>query len=160
MIDETKDPTDIELTYDVKCDASLNTWKLGTIDLMSSDLKKLAQAFVMESSVLAANTLAVEVGKTSNPNEGKIAFGLTQPDGSISYTYTANVGFWINAEGKAESYGMAPVFVEYNKNDFVLTYGHLYGATKTGTTYTVKPTFVYTKGGKQYKATVTINMKF
>jgi len=36
----------------------------------------------------------------------------------------------------------------------------LFGATEKGTTYTVKPTFVYVKDGKEYKATITLNMKF
>lgn len=29
-----------------------------------------------------------------------------------------------------------------------------------GTKYVVKPVLVYTKGGKQYKATITLNMQF
>jgi hypothetical protein len=160
-IDENADPTDIELEYDVNCDVDMNTWELGKIDLRGNGgLKQIAQAFVLDPAVLSSNTLSIVVGETANPKEGKVAFGLTQPDGSISYTYTANVGFWIAADGAASPYGDAPVFVEYNKDSFVLTYGHLFGATEKGTTYTVKPTFVYVKDGKEYKATITLNMKF
>ncbi|MBR2456687.1 MAG: DUF4859 domain-containing protein [Bacteroidaceae bacterium] len=160
-IDESADPTDIELEYDVNCDVDMNTWELGKIDLRGNGgLKQIAQAFVLDPAVLSSNTLSIVVGETANPKEGKVAFGLTQPDGSISYTYTANVGFWIAADGAASPYGDAPVFVEYNKDSFVLTYGHLFGATEKGTTYTVKPTFVYVKDGKEYKATITLNMKF
>jgi len=50
--------------------------------------------------------------------------------------------------------------VEYDKDSFTLTYGHRFGVSKAGTKYVVKPVLVYTKGGKQYKAVITLNMQF
>ncbi len=42
----------------------------------------------------------------------------------------------------------------------MLSYGHRYGVSQAGQKYTVKPVLVYTKDGKQYKATITLNMQF
>ena len=160
-IDETKDPTDVEFTFDVKCDASLGDYVQGTIQLQGADLKKLAQAFVMQPAVLGGNTIAIANGTTAEPAEGKIALGLIQADGSISYTYTANVGFYCKADGSQGSWGdNDPLWFEYDKDQFIITYGHKPGCSEAGKKYVLKPVLVYTKGGKQYKATFTLNMQF
>ena len=160
-IDETKDPADVAFTFDVKCNAASEDYIQGSIQLQGSDLKKLAQAFVMQPSVLSGATLPIAAGQTAEPAEGKVALGLIQSDGKITYKYTANVGFWCNAKGDLDNWGdTAPVYVEYDKDSFTLTYGHRFGVSKAGTKYVVKPVLVYTKGGKQYKATITLNMQF
>ena len=161
-IDPTAEPTDIEFTYNLTCDASFSDYVLGTVDLNATgDIKKLAQAFVMQPTVLGGNTLTIANGTTAEPAEGKIAFGLLQPDGSINYTYTANAGFYCTTEGKQGSWGANdPIWFEYDKDGFVLTYGHKPGCTTAGTKYVVKPVLVYTKGGKQYKATFILNLQF
>ena len=160
-IDETKDPTDVEFTFDVKCDAASGDYVLGTIQLQGNDLKKLAQAFVMQPAVLGGNTIAIANGTTAEPAEGKIALGLIQADGSISYTYTANVGFYCKADGSQGSWGdNDPLWFEYDKDQFIITYGHKPGCSEAGKKYVLKPVLVYTKGGKQYKATFTLNMQF
>ena len=161
-VDVNADPKDVSLSFDLKCDASLDTYELGRIDFASNGaLEKIAQAFAMQPATLAGSTLPIAANTEQKPAEGKIAFGLQQPDGSIAYNYTANVGFWCSAEGKVDNWGdTAPVFFEYDKDSFVLSYGHRFGVSKAGTKYVVKPVLVYTKGGKQYKATITLNMQF
>ena len=161
QIDVTKDPTDVEFTYDVTCDAALGDYVQGTIQIAGNDLKKLAQAFVMQPTVLGGNTLAIAANTTAEPAEGKIALGLLQPDGTINYSYTANAGFYCKADGSQGSWGDDdPVWFEYDKDQFILTYGHKPGCTTAGTKYVIKPVLVYTKGGKQYKATFTLNMQY
>lgn len=160
-IDETKAPTDVALSYDVKCNAASGDYVQGTIQIQGNDLKKLAQAFVMQPSVMGGNTIAIANGTTATPAEGKIALGLLQPDGNISYTYTANAGFYCKADGKAGSWGEGdPLWFEYDKDQFIITYGHYPAKTEAGKKYVVKPVLVYTKGGKQYKATITLNMQY
>ena len=161
-VDENADPKDVSLSFDLACDASLDTYELGRIDFASTDaLEKIAQAFAMQPATLAGSTLPIAANTEQKPAEGKIAFGLQQPDGTIAYSYTANVGFWCSAEGKVDNWGdTAPVFFEYDKDNFVLSYGHRYGISQAGQKYTVKPVLVYTKDGKQYKATITLNMQF
>ena len=139
----------------MKCNAASEDYIQGSIQLQGSDLKKMAQAFVMQPSVLSGATLPIAAGQTAEPAEGKVALGLIQSDGKITYQYTANVGFWCNAKGDLDNWGdTAPVYVEYDKDSFTLTYGHRFGVSKAGTKYVVKPVLVYTKGGKQYKATI------
>ncbi len=160
-IDETKDPADVAFTFDVKCNAASEDYIQGSIQLQGSDLRKLAQAFVMQPSVLSGATLPIAAGQTAEPAEGKVALGLIQSDGKITYQYTANVGFWCNAKGDLDNWGdTAPVYVEYDKDSFTLTYGHRFGVSKAGEKYVLKPVLVYTKGGKQYKATLTLNLQF
>ena len=152
-IDETADPKDVTLTYDLSCDASNASYPLGTIDLSTS--KDLAQAFVMNPSAISA----LIQGVNAQPSEGKIVWGLEQSDGSFVYNSTANNGFWCSPEGDNVGWGAnAAVYVEFDK--LTMTYGHYPGQSVAGETYTIKPTLIYTKDGKEYKATVELNMAF
>ena len=160
-IDTSKNPTDVAFTFDVKCNAASDDYVQGTIQLQGNDLKKLAQAFVMQPSELSGATLPIAVNTTADPTEGKVALGLIQSNGKTTFEYTANVGFWCNAKGDLDVWGAtAPVYVEYDKDTFTFTYGHRAGVSKAGEKYTLKPVLIYTKGGKQYKATFTLNMQF
>lgn len=152
-IDETADPKDVTITYNVKCDSSNSGYPLGSIDLSSS--KDLAQAFVLSPSAISG----LIQGVNAQPEEGKIVWGLEQTDGSYAYNSTANNGFWATAEGNLTNWGTdAVTYVEFA--DLTLTYGHYPGHSVAGTTYTIKPTLIYTKDDKQYKSTIVINMEF
>ena len=152
-IDTTKEPTDVTLEYNVNCDATYDGYPISTIDLKGS--QELAQAFVMKSSQIVGLLQVVN----TEPAEGKIVWGVEQADGSFSYTNTANGGFWCDDKGNNVGWGdNGYAFVEFA--DLVITYGHYPGHTEAGKTYTVKPTLIYTKDGKQYKATIVINMQF
>lgn len=152
-IDETADPKDAIITFDVNCDASNGGYPLGTIDLSSN--KNLAQAFVMNPSAISS----LIQGVNAKPSEGKIVWGLEQTDGSYAYKSTANNGFWCTADGDLTNWG-ADAFTYVEFDGLTITYGHYPGHSVAGETYTVKPTLIYTKGGKEYKATVQINMAF
>lgn len=161
-IDPEAEPTDVSLTYDVECDASVQEYQLGVIDLSTNGgLEQIASAFALQPSVLATNTVTPANGQTAEPEEGKVVLGLLQPDGSICYTYTSNSGFYCKANGEVGSWNdHDPLYFEYEKNTFKLTYGHYPGQSEAGTLYTLKPVLVYTKDGKQYKAVITLNMQF
>ena len=161
-VDEGAEPQNVELSFDVKCNATNGDWVLGSIDLTGNgSLEKIATAFALQPATLAGATLPIAVNTTQAPAEGKIALGLLQPDGTIVYSYTANVGFYCKADGSLGSWGDGdPVWFEYDKDNFILTYGHYPDKTESGKKYVVKPVLVYTKGGKQYKATFTLNMQF
>lgn len=161
-IDTNADPKNIEFIYNFNCSAATEGYDLGSIDLQANgDIQKLAQAFVMQPSVLSGNMLTIANEQTSNPAEGKIALGLLQVDGTYSYTYTANGGFYCTAEGNQGSWANnAPIWVEYDKDAFVFKYGHKPGSSVAGKKYTIKPTLVYTKNGKEYRATFVLNMQF
>ncbi|MDH6312102.1 hypothetical protein M2137_000865 [Parabacteroides sp. PFB2-10] len=161
-IDPDADIKDISFTYDLICDATKADYILGSIDLQGNgDLQKLLQAFVLPSQVFSGNTLPIASGNTVEPKEGKIVLGLLQSDGSYSYSYTANVGFYCTAAGNQGSWGNNdPLWFEYDKETFIITYGHKPGFSVAGKKYTLKPTLVYTKDNKQYKATFVLNMQF
>ena len=161
-IDPDAEPQNVDLSYDLKCDASLGEYTIGTLDFASNGaLEKIATAFALQPATLSGSTLPIANGQTAQPAEGKIAFGLQQPDGTISYSYTANAGFYCTADGSQGSWGAGDLlWIEYDKDNFVLTYGHYPRKTVAGTKYVVRPVLVYTKGGKQYKAVITLNMQF
>lgn len=152
-IDETADPKDAIITFDVNCDASNGGYPLGTIDLSSN--KNLAQAFVMNPSAISS----LIQGVNAKPSEGKIVWGLEQTDGSYAYKSTANNGFWCTAGGDLTNWG-ADAFTYVEFDGLTITYGHYPGHSVAGETYTLKPTLIYTRDGKEYKATIQINMAF
>ena len=152
-IDETADPKDVTVTYDLKCDSSNAGYPLGTIDLSTS--KDLAQAFVMNPSAISA----LIQGVNSTPSEGKIVWGLKQTTGKYEYESTANNGFWCDKQGNLTSWGSTAVaYVEFD--GLTITYGHYPGQSVAGETYVLRPTLIYTKDGKQYNATIEIHMEF
>lgn len=152
-IDETADPKDITLTFDVKCNPDSEAYPQGTINLKTN--RELAQAFVMKPAVLESKLIAV--GK--EPAEDKITIALQQADGTLIYNSTANNGFWCESNGNIGNWGdTAPVYIEFN--GLRMTYGHRNGVSVAGQKYTLKPTLIYTKEGIQYKATLVLNMQF
>lgn len=159
-IDNSASPKNLTLTYPITCSSESAGYDLGAIDLQANeDIKALAQAFVMKPAVLTGSTLGIAAGV--EPIEGKIAFGLLQPDGVVSYNYTANSGFYCTADGYQGSWGNNdPIWIEYNKENFVLTYGHRPGATTAGQKYIVKPALVYLKDGIVYTATFVLELQF
>ncbi|WP_455672590.1 DUF6055 domain-containing protein [Phocaeicola sp.] len=152
-IDETAAPKDITLTFNLNCNAALEEYAQGAIDL--SNNRDLAQAFVLKPTAMEGRLATVG----AEPAEDKVVIALAQADDTYSYTSTANNGFWCEANGNIGSWGdAAPVFIEFN--GLTLNYGHRYGVSVAGEKYTLKPTLIYTKNGVQYKATLVLNMQF
>ena len=160
------DPTDATAALEVNLDASDEGYPLHTFNLLNDGvMEKIAKAFKLQPSEIAGATLDagdVKVEGFTGPTNGKVAVGLTNPDGSVSYAYSANgIGFWIAEDGTAGVWGDGTViYYEYDAGGFGLTVGHKPGASQKGKTYTIKPTMVYNKGGKLYKTVITVKMKF
>lgn len=156
------EPESTSLTHTVHLDATSQSYVLGIFNLLNSgDMSQIAKAFRLQPSAIAAATLAAGSVPADGPANGQIAIALTQPDGSLSYKYSAvGTGFWIAANGQAAAWGNSPVYFEYNPTNFCLAYGHKPGSSVAGSSYTIKPTMVYNKGGKLYKAVITLHMKF
>ena len=156
------DPEDVSIDLTVSCDASTNAYELGSINLLKNGvMEKMAKAFKIQPSEIAAATQTPAVNQTATPSEGKVVIGLANASGTISYTYTANVGFWCNSTGSPVSWGNSQaVFVEFTPASYLITYGHMHGTTTAGAAYKVRPVYVYTKDGVQYKATINLTMQF
>lgn len=155
------EPEDVALSHELSLDSSRDIYELGSMNLLDNgDMIAIAKAFRLQPSAISSVTLS-KVG-TSGPADGQVAVGLTQSDGSISYNYTANgTGFWCKANGDAGYWqDGVPVYFEYDPASFRMAYGHRYGVTAPGKEYVIKPTMVYKKDGKVYKAVITLKFKF
>ena len=161
-VDTDKTLEDITLTYNLNCNAASAEYILGTIPLESNgDIKKICEALSMEPSTISDRTLTIENGLTNQPTEGRIVLGLLQSDNTISYSYSSNVGFYVKANGNRGSWSNGdPIWVEYDKDNFVITYGHYPSKTTAGSKYAINLVLVYTKEGKQYKVLFDINLQF
>lgn len=161
-IDPSATPQNLDLSYNLTCSSSKTSYDQGTINLSSNGaMEKIAQAFVMQPSTISGATSTIAANIVGAPSEGKVVLGLEDASGNISYRYSANAGFYCNADGSVGSYAAhSPVWFEYNKDTFVITYGHYPGYSKSGTTYTIRPVLVYTKDGVQYKVRLTLNMAY
>lgn len=158
-IDETKSVSDYLVSKTFTCDASVTDYLLGSYSLKSEG--GLAQAFLMQISDMSGISSTPSYGTTGAPAEGKIVMGLKADDGTISYSYTANAGFWIAATGSTPlAYGTAPVFVEFDASAMTFSYGHKNGITVKGTSYKCCPVLVYTKDGVQYTASFNLTLQF
>lgn len=161
-IDPTTELKNVDVRYNLYCSSSQSGYEQGTIDLLADGtMAKIAAAFVMQPSTIASITSTIGINIVGEPSEGHIVLGLEDADGNIHYNYSANLGFYCNADGSVGSWNShSPVYFEYNKDTFVLTYGHYPGYSKANTLYTVRPVLVYTKNGVQYKARITLNMYY
>ena len=149
-------------------DAANDTWLDLSYNLLDNgQMETIGKAFKMQpAEIVAAIIPRSDAGVT--PTEGKIAFGLTQPDGTVSYDYSANgIGFWMTAQGARTGWGNNHAFYFEYDNAYTLNIGHLPPDTEAGTSavnkgdvLTFKPTLVLTKDGKQDKAVMTIKLHF
>ncbi|MDR1783400.1 MAG: DUF6055 domain-containing protein [Dysgonamonadaceae bacterium] len=159
VINPDDEPTDVAFTYNLSFAADASNYSGATVNISTNgDLAKLCKAFVMQSSSIQGLLLA----RASQPTEGKIVFAAIQSDGSVSYNFTANgYGFWYDSKGDVISWGSAndsKIFVEFNESTFEFSIGQYPAKCKTGDKYTVKEVLIYTKDGKQYKATFVFNV--
>lgn len=157
----TGDPEDVAFSHDVKGDAAFEGYQVESIDMMGLGYMELmAKAFKLQPAEILTK-IAPREGDKVVPAEGNIALGLTQPDGTISFTCSTNaIGPWINADGMAQDWANGQLYFEYDASSYNLPVGFKPGTVEAGKSYTMKPTWVYTKGGKQYKAVMTVNMQF
>ena len=149
--DGTETPHSVEIVKDVNVSAA-DGYAGPAVTFEDEDFVIIGKAFVMQPSEIAASIAA----DRANYQKGKVWIGALQPDGSISYEYTANgYGFWFDPEGKVTPWGGSPtVYTEYSVPSWTFQLGTKPGAVQAGETYTIRPVFVY----GNYQAVVTIHM--
>ncbi len=166
---EAGDPYDVTISLSADLDYTSTSYGLKTYNLLSEGvMAKIAQALKLQPAEIASATLDAATASAAyaadaswTPSEGQVAVGITNPDGTISYAYSANgIGFWIEKDGTGSSWGSSPIYFEYTSGAYSLTIGHVPGGSEQGVTYVIKPTFVYNYGGTIYKAVVEISMNF
>lgn len=152
-IDENAERQDVTLDFTLPMDAAWEGYQQGVLDLSSN--RELAQAFVLQPAVI--NTLIQPVG--SEPAEGTIVWAMLQGDGTYGYKSTANNGFWCDANSTITTWGDNSFnYVEFA--GLAIMYGNYPGACVAGEAYVLHPTLIYTKEGKQYKATINLTFQY
>ena len=148
--DETPHNTEIVKVVDVP---AVDGYAGPTVTFDAEDYEKIGMAFVMQPSEIAAAIAA----NREDYAQGKVKFGSLEPDGSISYNYTANgYGFWYDPSGAVTAWGGTPtVYTQYDRTSWTFQLGTKPGVVSPGETYTIKPVFVY----GEYKAVVSITMR-
>ena len=121
----------------------------------AEDYQKIGMAFVMQPSEIAA-AIAADRAKYAT---GKVKFGSLEPDGSVSYKYTANgYGFWYGPDGAVTPWEGSPtVYTQYDRTSWTFQVGSKPGVVSPGEKYTIRPVFVY--GNYQAVVTIHINIK-
>jgi hypothetical protein len=157
VIDPNSTPKDLTLTYDISFAADATNYTGATVNLNTNgDISKVAQAFVMQPTVI----LSALLNAKATPTDGKIAFAAVDPTSTLNYNTTANgYGFWFDSVGKAVNWGAeSKLYSELSASNFEFTIGQYPGKSKTGDKYTVKEALVYTKNGQAYQVTFVFNI--
>lgn len=132
-------------------------WIAGTYDIAE---KAVADFFGMSVNEISNTIVQPVVGTKQEAQEGKIVVFNEESDGSLSDMPTANVGYWLNADGDAVNWGNGHL-VYYEINGSILTLGKLGAeAGAAGETRTMRPVFVYTRNGESKTLKLIITYKF
>lgn len=151
-IDLSAEPHDVDISYEVSCDANAQDYAQGTLSLANFDI---CQGLVIAPDVLESAILNVGVA----PTEGKVAVQSRETNGKLVSDGRANNGFWLDADGN-NSYWGENGYIYFEINGTTLTYGSYPGHCEAGKTYEMRPVLVYVKDGKEYYANITITLKF
>lgn len=152
--DGTETPKSIVLQHNISTAASAGY--LGTKFALEDDVISIAKAFVMQPS----DIVAAIPSNRENVQSGAVKIAAVEPNGSMSYNYTANgYGFWYGTDGSVQQWRDAYVYVEYDKNSWSCQFGvHpekvSAGTINKGDTYTIRFAFVY----GEYTATEVFNI--
>lgn len=124
----------------------------GSIDLGSQEI---CDFFGLSRSEIS-NLIKV----ASEPEEGIISCRSLNSDGSWNMNASANNGYWLNAKGDEGQWVGGYVFFEIAGTD--LNYGDHPEQITEGYTgsFSMRPVFTYTKGGKAYTLKFNISLNY
>lgn len=145
-------------TLSMLVNAADEDWIAGSYDIAE---KAVCDFFGLDAAAVASAIVQPIVGERQVAQEGKIVVFNEEADGTLSDMPTANVGYWLDKQGNAVSWGNNHA-VYYEINGSVLTLGKLGNeAGAAGETITMRPVFVYTVGGeaKTFKFVINYNFK-
>ena len=141
--DGTETPQSITIEHDITTSAAAGYG--GTFfSLEDDDIVSVAKGFVMQPS----DIIAAIPADRANVQSGKVKIAAVEPDGTLSYNYTANgYGFWYGADGDVQSWSAAYIYMEYDVSSWSCQFGvHpdrvSSGAMQEGDRYTIRFAFV------------------
>lgn len=100
-------------------------------------------------------------GTPQEVQDGMIVVFNEESDGSLSNIPTANVGYWLNADGNAVNWGENQI-VYYEIESPIIHLGKLGECGEPGQSVQMRPVFIYKDASgkeKRFKLTVTYNFK-
>jgi len=153
--DGTETPSSIVLEHNVTTSASAG-YGGSSYALDEDDLVAVARAFVM----LPSEIVAALPSDRAKVQTGKVKFAAVQPDGTLSYNYTANgYGFWFGADGSVQGWSAGYLYDEFDIGTWTHQFGvHpdkvSAGSVKPGDTYTIQTALVC----GAYTATLKFNV--
>lgn len=143
---------------DIKVSVTNEDWIAAHYDIAE---KAVADFFGLSPDAIASSMVQPKVGEKQVAQEGKIVVFNQESDGSLSDMPTANLGYWLNADGNAVSWGEGHL-VYYEIFGSVLDLGKLgTEAGAAGDVRELRPVFIYTVNGesKIFRMTVRYNFK-
>lgn len=145
------DDQNMEVTLNVKLTAP-GQYERGKVDLAE---KEICSFFG-----LAANEIGSMIKVGENPAEGIISCRALNTDGSYNMNASANNGYWLDADGNTGVWSGGYIYFEISSSS--LTFGDHPSQISEGYTgsHTMRPVFVYTKGGKQYTVKYSITLSY
>lgn len=142
--DGTEEPYSVVINREISTSASAGYG--GTAITLDDDaILEMVKAFALSAGDIVA-------GLPSNREDvqnGVIKFAAVQPDGSLSYQYTANgYGFWFGADGAVHSWSGAYTYLECTPSSWSFQFGvHpdqvSAGKIRPGDRYVQKIAYVY-----------------
>jgi hypothetical protein len=144
-------------TLNLSIAADDQEWIAASYDIAE---QQVADFFGIPVASLGSTIVQPVVSVAQSPQDGKIVVLNEESDGSLSGNPTANVGYWLNENGDAVSWGNG-TRVYYEINGSVITIGKLGAdAGAAGETITARPVFVYTNGSVTKTLKMRINYNF
>lgn len=149
------DENTLKVTYDLTVNPDNGDWNAGSLDLACS---QVAEFTGIALSNLADAVVPVKLNEAVTKKEGKIVMFNRNADGTLANTPTANLGYWVTANGTCADYNSATIY--YELGGLNLTLGKKGKVGTAGQSMVMHPVFVYTKNGKDKNIEVTVNYRF
>lgn len=149
------DENTLKVSYTLTVDPANGDWNVGSLDLAC---KEVADFTGIALGSLANAVVPVKLNEAVSRKEGKIVLFNRNADGNLNGSPTANLGYWVTADGTCADYNSATIY--YELGAFNLTLGKKGKVGSAGQSMVMRPVFVYTKNGKDKYIEVTVTYKF
>lgn len=144
---DSRDISDITLTYDVSFPASATTYDGVTVNVNGRAAAMLGTALQLQPTDIVSKMQAWD---QRGPSNGKIMFYAADAEGQLVQSgSTANgYGHWFDASGAVSPYSSGYIFSEFSPATLSFNMGQYPGRITNGQTYTVRQTLRYRKNAK------------
>ena len=143
-------------TLDVNIPSSNEDWEYANYDIAEAPV---ADYFGVSVDNIGGLIVQPVVGEKQELQDGRIVVFNEESNGTLSSNPTANVGYWLDKDGNAVSWGNGHI-VYYEINGSFISLGKLGSEAAALGKVTMRPVFVYTNNGTQKTVKFIINYNF